>query len=80
MAQFNAERRSGNEARLDPTQQGTRDTWSATQVSAHERFFPFNDNWTTLMFIVASDPSEAQREGLTSSLFSPVSGYYCLHS
>ena len=71
MTHLNAERRSSNEARWDPTQQGTRDTWHATQVTAHERLFPFNDNWTSLMFIVASDPREAQRERLTSSLFSP---------
>ena len=30
--------------------------------------FPFSDNLTTLMFIVASDLSEAQRERLTNSL------------
>ena len=30
--------------------------------------FPFSDNLTTLMFTVASDLSEAQRERLTSSL------------
>ena len=35
MTQLNAERRSRNEARLDPTQQGTRDTWYATQVYSH---------------------------------------------
>ena len=33
-----------------------------------ERFFPFSDNLTTSMFIVASDLSEAQGERLTSSL------------
>ena len=80
MTHLNAERRSRNEARLDPTQQGTRDTWYATQVTAHEWLFPFNDNLTTFMFVVASDLNEAQKEGLTSSLFSPVSDYYCLHS
>ena len=37
-------------------------------VAAHERLFPFSDNLTTLMFIVASDLSEAQRERLTSSI------------
>ena len=45
-----------------------RDNCYATQVTIHERQFPFNDNLTTLMFIVASDLSEAQRERLTSSL------------
>ena len=53
-----------------------RDAWmdllpmSATseQVTSHERLVPFSDNLTTLMFTVASDLSEAQRERLTSSL------------
>ena len=53
---------------LDPDAQETRDRWNATQVTTHERSFPFSDNLTTLMFIVASDLSEAQRERLTSSL------------
>ena len=34
----------------------------------HEKLFPFSDNLTTLMFIVVSDLSEAQKERLTSSL------------
>ena len=37
------------------------------KVTTHERLFPFSDNFTILMFVVASDPSEAQRERLTSS-------------
>ena len=53
-----------------------RDAWmdmlpmSATseQVTINERLLKFSDNLTTLMFIVASDLSEAQRERLTSSL------------
>ena len=53
-----------------------RDAWmdllpmSATseQVTSHGRLVPFSDNLTTLMFTVASDLSEAQRERLTSSL------------
>ena len=35
---------------------------TATQVTTHERSFPFSDNLATLMFIVASDLSAAQRE------------------
>ena len=38
------------------------------ELAAHVRLFPFSDSLTTLMFIVASDFSEAQREGLTTSL------------
>ena len=34
----------------------------------HEALFPFGGNLTTLMFIVACDLGEAQRERLTSSL------------
>ena len=40
---------------------------STEQETAHTMLFPFNDNLTTLMFIVSSDLSEAQRERLTSS-------------
>ena len=64
-----------------------RDAWpdmfpmSATseQVITYERLFPFSDILTTLMFVVASDVSEAQRERLTSSL-SPGSECHCLHN
>ena len=70
VAQENADRQTGSMEPLDPNSQATRDRWNATQVSNHERLFPFSDNLTTLMFIVASDLSEAQRERerLTSSL------------
>ena len=40
------------------------------QVTTHERLCSSTDNLTTLMFIVARDLSEAQRERLTSSLLS----------
>ena len=43
-------------------------TATSEEVTTHGRLFPFSDNLTTLMFIVASDLSEAQRERLTSSL------------
>ena len=72
MTSKNAEWQSRNEALLDSAQQGTGDTWYTTHVTTHERLFPFNDNLTTVMFIVAGDPREAQRERLTSSLFSQV--------
>ena len=55
-----------------PNEQATRDNWNATHVSTHGSLFPSNDNLTTVMFIGAGDPREAQRERLTSSLFSPV--------
>ena len=65
-----------------------RDDWmdmlpmSATseEVTTHGRIFPFSDNLTTLMFIVASDLSEAQRERATHEfLFSQGSECHCLH-
>ena len=70
VAQENADRQRRSAEILDLNAQETRDRWNATQVSNHERHFPFSDNLTTLMFIVASDLSEAQRERerLTSSL------------
>ena len=68
MTQLNNERRSRSEAALDPSQQRTIDNWYATHVATHGSLFPFNDNLTTVMFIVAGDPDEAQSERLTSSL------------
>ena len=41
---------------------------STEQKTTHERLFPFSGNLKTLMFIAASDLTEAQRERLTSSL------------
>ena len=79
MTQLNADRRSRNEEPVDPSPQGTRENWYATHVTAHERLLPFNDNLTTVMFIVASDLNEAQRGRLTSSLFSPGNKCHCLH-
>ena len=68
MTQLNAERRCRNEDALDPSQQVTRDKWYASNVTTHGSQFPFNDNLTTLMLIVASDLNDAHRERLTSSL------------
>ena len=64
----NEERQRRNEELLDPDSPETREGWNVTQVKTHERLFPFSDNLTTLMFIVASDLSEAERRRLTSSL------------
>ena len=57
----NVERQRRSAEVLDPTQE-TGDRWCVAQVSNHEKLFPFRDNLTTLMFIVANDLSEAQRE------------------
>ena len=64
----NEERQRRNEEMLDRDAPETRDRWNATQVTTHERLFPFSDNVTTFMFIFPRDLSEAQRERLTSSL------------
>ena len=68
VTQESEERQRRNVDTLDPDAQETRDRWNATQVTTHERSFPFSDNLTTLMFIVASDLGEAQKERLTSAL------------
>ena len=68
VTQQNVERQRRSAEVLDPNAPETRDKWYATQVSNHEKLFPFSDNLTTLMFIVVSDLCEAQRERLTSSL------------
>ena len=62
VARENIERQRRNEDALDPNDQANRDHWLATQVANHERSFPFSDNLTTLMFLVACDLSEAHRE------------------
>ena len=66
--QENEERQRRNADILDPDAPETRDRWYATQVSIHEQLFPFENNLTTVIFIVTSDLSEAQSERLTSSL------------
>ena len=58
MTQFDNERRNRNETA------GTRDNWSATHVATHGSLFPFSDNLTTLIFIVASDVNEAKEKDL----------------
>ena len=62
VTQLNVERQRRKVTALEPNSQETRDQWHATQVANHARLFPFSDNLTTLMFIVAGDLSEAHRE------------------
>ena len=62
MAQENAERPTRGETALNPNTLETRERWNAAQVSNHESLFSFSDNLTTLMFIVANDLIEGQRE------------------
>ena len=78
VAQENAERQGRSAEVLDPNAQATRDRWHATQVSNHEKLFPFSDNVTTLMFIVVSDLGDAQREAHKFP-FSPGNECLCLH-
>ena len=49
--------------------------WNIAQVNNHESLCPFSDNLITLMLIVASDLSEAQRE--RSHKFPVSSGNEC---
>ena len=62
VAQENAERELWGETVLDPNTPENRERWNTAQVNNHESLFPFSDNLITLMFIVASDLTEAQRE------------------
>ena len=66
MTQVNAENHGRNEAALVPSQQRTGDNWYVSHVATHGSPFPFIDNLTTLMLIVACDLSESQRERLKS--------------
>ena len=68
VAQENVERLARGETALNPNAPENRERWNSAQVNNHESLLSFSDNLTTLMFIVASDLSEAQRERLTSSL------------
>ena len=67
-ARENEDRRSRNQELLDPEAPESKEGWNATLMANHDALFPFIDNLTTLMFIVASDLSEAQSERLTSYL------------
>ena len=78
VVQENADRQTRRAELLDSNSQATRDRWNATHVSNHEILFPFSDHLTSLMFIVASDLSEAQRERETETHKFPSSlGYEC---
>ena len=55
-----AEKLTRGETSLDPNTRKPRR--GGIQVNSHESLFPFTDNLITLMFIVASDLTEAQRE------------------
>ena len=78
MTQLNAERRDRNEEAVDPDEQTTRGNWNATHGTTHGSLFPFDDNLTTVMFIVASDLNDAQRESHKFT-FSPRNECHCLH-
>ena len=56
------------ETALDPNTPENRERWNTSHVNNHESLFPFSDNLITLMFVVASDLSEAQSKRLTSSV------------
>ena len=73
VTQLNEARQGRKPTALDLNSQETRDQWYATQVANHERLFPYSDNLTTLMLIVASDLSEAQRERERETHKFPVS-------
>ena len=62
VAQENAERTTRGETAVDPNTPQNRVRWNTAQVSNHEGLFPYSDNLITLMFMVASDLTEAQRE------------------
>ena len=76
VAQVDAEKLTRGETALDPNTPENRERWNTAQVNEHDSLFSFSGNLTTLMFTVASDLGEAQRERerLTSS-FSTGNGY-----
>ena len=68
VAQENAERLTRGETALDPNTPENRERWNTTEVNNHESLFSFSDNLITIVFLVASDLSAAQRERFTSSI------------
>ena len=79
MARRGEERRSRSQELLSPDLPETRERWNATQLAAHERLFPFSDNLTTLMFIVASDLGENPERTTYEFSFYSRDGLYDLH-
>ena len=79
MARGGEERRSRSQELLSPDLLETRERWNATQVAAHERLFPFSDNLTTLMFIVASDLGENPEVTTCEFSFYSTDVFYDLH-
>ena len=79
VARENEDRQRRNADILDPNEQETNDRWNATQVTTHQRLCPFSDNLATLMFNLASDLKEAQRERETHKFpFSPGNECHCV--
>ena len=78
MARGGGERRSRSQELLSTDLLETRERWNATQVAAHERLFPFSDNLTTLMFIVASDLGENPERKTYEFSFYSRDGFYDL--
>ena len=64
----NEERQRRNTDILGPSAPETRGEWYATQMRLHDQLFPFSESLTSLMYIVASDLSEVQRERVISYL------------
>ena len=67
--QENEERQRRNENALDPGALEIRDRWNANKVKNHGNFFLVSDILITLMFVVASDLSEAQRDSQVPFLY-----------
>ena len=78
VAQEHAERELWGETVLDPNTPENRERWNTAQVNTHESLFPFSDNLITLLFIVASDLTEAQRE-TDKFPFSWGNEYHCFY-
>ena len=66
VAQENVEILRRGETALDSNTRENQERWNTAQMKYHESLSPFSDNLITLMFIVTSDLTEAQRERLTS--------------
>ena len=59
---------AGQNPNVDPDDPAVFDAWLAANRRRHQNAFPLSDHLMTMMFIVAADLSESQRERLVSTM------------
>ena len=67
-ANIAAQQAAGQNPAIDPDDPAVFEAWLVNQRRRHQNAFPLNDHLMTMMFIVAADLSESQRERLVSAM------------